>query len=78
MFQAQCLRASITRFADGAKLFSQRVSTISEAEKEIAGCIPVVPTQLGRKEYQGLFLGFKNCSSALFLWIERMPYQQQI
>jgi hypothetical protein len=55
VFQAQCLRESITRLADGTKTFAQRVSTISEAEKEIASSIPVVPTQIGRinKEYQG-------------------------
>jgi hypothetical protein len=45
----------ITRLADGTKTFAQRVSTISEAEREIARSIPVVPTQIGRinKEYQG-------------------------
>ncbi|CAB3998671.1 Hypothetical predicted protein, partial [Paramuricea clavata] len=55
ILKAQCLRESITRLADGTKTFAQRVSTISEAEKEIASSIPVVPTQIGRinKEYQG-------------------------
>jgi hypothetical protein len=54
IFQAQCLRESFSRFADGTKSFAQRISTISEAEKEIASSIPVVPTQMGRnQEYQG-------------------------
>ena len=54
MFQAQCLRESITRLADGTKSFAQRITTISEAEKEIVSYIPVVPIQIGsKKEYQG-------------------------
>lgn len=56
VFQAQCLRETITRLADGTKTFAQRISRISEAEKEIAGCIPVVPTHIGRnQQYQGRF-----------------------
>ncbi|XP_028401814.1 uncharacterized protein LOC114524821 isoform X2 [Dendronephthya gigantea] len=54
ILKAQCLRESIIRLADGTTTFAKRVSTIAEAEKEIASCIPVVPTQIGRKkEYQG-------------------------
>ena len=55
-FQAQCLRQSITRLAEGTKSFAQRVSIISEAEKKMASSIPVVPTQIGRKEYDGEYI----------------------
>ena len=48
------MRQSITRLADGTKSFAQRVSILSEAEREMATSIPVVPTQIGRKkEYDG-------------------------